>query len=347
MKKCVGFILFFIVACLMLAGCAKESTAPDKKKTEKPPISNKKPTEKKTIYRYPLTGLPSEKESSQRVVAVMVNNHHLARPQSGLDQADIVYEALAEGNITRFLALFQSHKPEMIGPVRSARPYFIKLSQGYHSLYVCHGWSPTAKKMLTRGDADSLNGLFYDGTLFHRASFRKAPHNSYISFQNIEKGAKEKNYDMTDDIAPLPFVSGKGNDVQSQPVKSITVHYASNNIPGYKYDAAKHYFVRTINGKTAKDRESGKPLTAKNVMVLAANHHFIDDYGRRSIDIASGGNGYLLQNGELTTIQWKNKNGRLLPFKDGQPLSFIPGKTWINLVPDKKNLDQYVKISKE
>ncbi len=336
------------MCCLLwdyvLMGCqTKTASSPEIKKTGQA-------DKKKTTYRYPLTGLPSAKKSDQRVVAVMVNNHHKARPQSGLDQADIVYEALAEGNITRFLALFQSQKPEMIGPVRSARPYFIRLSQGFNSLYVCHGWSPEAKKMLTRGDADSLNGLFYDGTLFHRVSFRQAPHNSYISFSNIEKGAKQKKYKMTDQIKPLPFdLSGKGIQSQAgtQPVKRATIRYAADNTPGYEYDASKHYFVRTINGQTAKDRESGKPLIANNVMILGAKHKFIDDYGRRSIDTASGGNGYLLQNGKAIAIQWKNQNGRLLPYKDNKPLAFIPGKTWVNLVPDNKGLDQYVKISKE
>lgn len=344
MKKWVGVVILLLCAGLMLIGCQKDTASPEKKK----PVTKAPTEEKKQVYRYPLTGLPAEKPSDQRVVAVMVNNHHKARPQSGLDQADVVYEALAEGNITRFLALFQSQKPDMIGPVRSARPYFIKLSQGYHSLYVCHGWSPTAKKMLTRGDADSLNGLFYDGTLFHRASFRQAPHNSYISFKNIEKGAKQKKYKMTDHIEPLPFdFSGKGIQGDTQPVQSVAIRYAQDNIPGYEYDAAKHYFVRTINGQTAKDRESGKPLIANNVMILSAKHTFIDNYGRRSIDIASGGSGYLLQNGKYTAIQWENHDGRLLPYKEGKPLDLIPGKTWINLVPNNKSLDQYVTISKE
>ena len=96
----------------------------------------------------------------------MVNNHPLARPQSGLNKADIVYEIFAEGNVTRFLAIFQSEQPEKIGPVRSARDYYIELAKGYDSLYIAHGNSPEAKKMLDNGYIDNLNGLYYDGTLF-------------------------------------------------------------------------------------------------------------------------------------------------------------------------------------
>ena len=83
-----------------------------------------------------------------RAVAVMVNNHPKARPQSGLNKADIVYEILAEGDITRFLAVFQSEKPENIGPVRSARAYYIELAKGLNALYIAHGYSAEAKEML-------------------------------------------------------------------------------------------------------------------------------------------------------------------------------------------------------
>jgi hypothetical protein len=137
---------------------------------------------------YPLTGLEVEDgELSQRPVAVMINNHPNARPQSGLHKADVVYEVLSEGKITRFLAIFQSELPDVIGPVRSAREYYVDLSKGYNALYISHGWSPTAKEKLEAGEADYLNGLFYDGTLFWREDHRKAPHNSYISNENSGK----------------------------------------------------------------------------------------------------------------------------------------------------------------
>ena len=92
----------------------------------------------------------SSTEIEGRAVAVMINNHPAARPQSGLHKADIVYELLAEGDVTRFLAIFQSEQPDNIGPVRSARSYYIELAKGYDSLYIAHGNSPDAKKMLEK-----------------------------------------------------------------------------------------------------------------------------------------------------------------------------------------------------
>ncbi|WKB36354.1 DUF3048 domain-containing protein [Terrilactibacillus sp. S3-3] len=199
--KRAGYLLFFTLAAfIVLAGCFHPEAGPAKKSG--PPAVNH-PV--KPVLTSPLTGLPARGEQNQRVIGVMINNHSLARPQSGLYKADIVYEVLAEGNVTRFLALYQSEKPNEIGPIRSARPYFIDLNNGYGGLFICHGWSPAARTMLESGKTDYLNGLFYDGTLFHRVTFRKAPHNSYITYDNIIKGAKEKQFALTEKIPSLHF----------------------------------------------------------------------------------------------------------------------------------------------
>src|SRR5699024_9452925 len=103
MKKRIIFML--LVVCMLLAACSK-----DEEKTEDSCQSISQ-----------LTGIDVNENTDERIVEVMVNNHPKARPQSGLSKADIVFEVLAEGKITRFLALFQSEKPDMVGPVRSAR----------------------------------------------------------------------------------------------------------------------------------------------------------------------------------------------------------------------------------
>ena len=180
MKKWLALIA---VALLLVQGCSKEKE--DVKETPK----GQEAADNSEVFHFPLTGLETAEAPEQRAVAVMVNNHPNARPQSGLDKADIVYEVLAEGDITRFMAIFESEEPETVGPVRSARDYYIELAKGYDSIFVAHGYSPEAKKMLSSGYIDELNGMHYDGTLFERVSFRKAPHNSYIDFENIERGA--------------------------------------------------------------------------------------------------------------------------------------------------------------
>ena len=127
---------------------------------------------------------------TQRPIIVTVNNHPDARPQSGLAAADIVYEMVAEGNVTRFLAVYQSELPDTIGPVRSARDYFVEIAEGLDAFYVAHGYSPEAKRLLNANVVDNINGMNYDGTLFKRSRNRVAPHNSYITAEHIREGAK-------------------------------------------------------------------------------------------------------------------------------------------------------------
>lgn len=282
---------------------------------------------------FPLTGLPAEGAVNRRVIAVMVNNHPKARPQSGLQKADIVYEVLAEGDITRFLALYQSEFPERVGPVRSARDYYIELSNGYHALYVCHGWSPEAKAMLEAGASDYLNGLFYDGTLFQRVSFRKVPHNSYITFANIEKGAAMKGYSLQDNVAPLPFRADEPKGEKADQIDIIYSHRSYAQVR-YKYVASQKSYFRYSAGEQTVDYDTHEPVKIQNVLVIAANHRVIDSAGRRSIDLSSSGSGYLFQNGIVKQVEWKNVDGRILPYENGAPAGLMPGKTWINVVPD-------------
>ncbi|HWJ80121.1 MAG TPA: DUF3048 domain-containing protein, partial [Niallia sp.] len=146
MKKNWFILLFLLVA---LTACSKEPKEVGSHKNHQSDNGVKQEEGLSDLVPiYPLTGLPSKKESTDRAVSVMINNHPKARPQTGLADADIVYEALAEGEVTRFLAIFQSSKPEKIGPIRSSRDYYIELAKGYDSLYIAHGYSPEAKKML-------------------------------------------------------------------------------------------------------------------------------------------------------------------------------------------------------
>src|SRR5690625_6448169 len=132
-------------------------------------------------FVYPFTGEEVESEVTNRALAVMVNNHTAARPQTGLVNADIVYEFLAEGAITRFLAIYQSEIPEVVGPVRSARSYYIETAKAHDAIYIYHGAANFIEEDLRAGWIENLNGAYYDndGFLFKRESFRKAPHNSY------------------------------------------------------------------------------------------------------------------------------------------------------------------------
>ncbi|WP_257350737.1 DUF3048 domain-containing protein [Pseudalkalibacillus decolorationis] len=344
MKKQGLFVTFIVALFLMLSACqTKEtSTNADKKGTEDPKKETKKEEqqpkeenkEPEFAYTFPLTGKDTNEAVINRVVGIMVNNSPKARPQSGLHKADVVYEVLAEGRITRFLALFQSQKPEKVGPVRSARDYYVRLSNGFDAIYVHHGWSPSAKEMLLGGNIDSLNGLYYDGTLFKRVSFRKAPHNSYITFDNILKESKKQKYELKQEIPSLPFLTKEEvKSIEGDPAKTLSISYGDYYKVEYKYQPEKGTYIRFSDSEQTVDRETETPIELANVMVVEAHHRVIDSVGRRQIDLQSGGSALLFQQGKVQQVSWVNKNGRIIPKVDGKVVAFAPGQIWINLVP--------------
>lgn len=339
-----------MTAMLLVAGCSKkEETTKKVDKEKKPPevVKEVEATEEFS-YFFPLTGMGTNDEIEGRSVAVMVNNHPQARPQSGLHKADIVYELLAEGDITRFLAVFQSERPENIGPVRSARIYYVELAKGLGSLYVAHGYSPEAKEKLENGYIDDLNGMVYDGTLFHRASFRQAPHNSYITFDNVLKGAEQNDFKMDKAPKPFKFLTEKESEsLTGEPAERVSVLYSSNDMfnADYEYDAGLGKYKRYSNDEQTIDLESKTPVLLDNIFIVETDHRVVDDYGLKEIDLESGGRAYLLQKGTWKQIEWKNVDGRIVPMQNGQEVSLLPGKTWVNVVPSKPGLEQVVQFT--
>ncbi|WP_175986596.1 DUF3048 domain-containing protein [Bacillus sp. Marseille-Q1617] len=333
--------LIILLSALTLAACSSDKEEAGKKPAKDEnaaPVANEN-VENVMKFQSPLTGEEMKKEPADRSVAVMVNNHPKARPQSGLSKADIVYEVLAEGDVTRFLAIYQSRKPEEIGPIRSARDYYIDLAKGYDSLYIAHGYSPDAKEKLDSGEIDHLNGIKYDGTLFKRADFRKAPHNSYISFEHIQKGAKENGFSMDTPPEPLSFLS-KEESLSGEEANSIMISYFNNPLFDvvYEYNQDEGKYERYSNGDQTKDYGTEDPVLLENILIAETPHRIIDSAGRRDIDLQSGGNAYLIQDGKLREVQWQNEGGRILPYENGKQIPLGKGATWINIIPSSPGL---------
>ena len=239
-------------------------------------------------------------ENTRRPVLATINNHPLARPQSGISDADIVYEFVAEGNVTRLLALFQSELPEQIGPIRSSRDYFIQIAKGLDAFYVAHGYSPDALALLQSGYVDHINGMQYDGTLFKRSTDRKAPHNSYITGENVLAGAEKTNSTM--EISKYPALSFH-ESIESAKIGDsageIEVRNGShpNFTSTYLYNDENGTYSRSVNDIVTIDKSNDKQVALSNVLVFEAAHRTIDDVGRQTIDIESGGKGLLFQAG--------------------------------------------------
>ncbi|MBS4216379.1 DUF3048 domain-containing protein [Neobacillus rhizophilus] len=333
---------------LLFSGCSKKEETvkplePKEKVVDK--VVEKEEKKEEVAYYFPLTGVKSETKTDGRAVAVMINNHPKARPQSGLSKADIVYELIAEGDMTRFLAVFQSEKPANIGPVRSSRAYYIELAKGLNALYIAHGYSEEARQMLESNYVDNLNGMQYDGTLFKRSSARQAPHNSYITYENILKGVEQKHYTM--DKTPPSFTFLKEDEksmVTGNEAKSVMISYSRGGISDstFTFDPQSGKYKRFSGGEQTVDLENNEPVLLDNIFIIEAVHEVYDSAGHLKVDLKSGGKAYLLQMGKVNEVNWENKDGRIVPVKDGQEVPLVPGKTWVNVVPAKPGLSQSV-----
>lgn len=287
----------------------------------------------KPPFTAPLTGLAADREIKERPVMVMVENAPQARPQTGLGEADIVYEILAEGEITRFAAVYQSHSPKVIGPVRSIRPYFVEIGDGFDALIVHAGWSQDAMNMIADRGLAHFDEVYGDGAYYWRSSDRKMPHNLYTSIEKIRQGAEKKKFRATWNGPVLHFLQPDETPGGVQALK-VTIPYLQGYGVAYEYDAQTGLYKRFMEGKPHTDAETGQQLTAANVLICESKHRIVDDAGRRDVDVFGPGKGYMLQKGKMQPISWVRQGGIIRADANGKELPLVPGQTWVQVVPE-------------
>ncbi|MFJ7669246.1 DUF3048 domain-containing protein [Lysinibacillus sp. NPDC097195] len=347
MFKSKKLLVGLAFSALFIGGCSKDASEQEEdvsKVDDEPAIEE--PVKEETITA-PLTGEIVKEEVTQRPIMVTVNNHPAARPQSGIAAADIIYEMLAEGNVTRFLAVYQSELPENIGPVRSARSYFVDMAKGFNAFYVAHGYSPEAKTMLSNNVVDNINGMNYDGTLFKRSNDRVAPHNSYITSENIVNGAEKVGASMNySEKVHQAFYEPDERGKIGVETSQVDIYYGNSEYfhNTYVYDHQTNRYGRQSAGVETKDMLTGDALTFANVLFFEMKHQTIDDVGRQDIDLTSGGNAYVFQNGYLREVKWANIDGIPTAVEEtGELVKLVPGKSWVHFVPASPGLQTMVK----
>lgn len=350
-RNAAAFVLGGLLLVAAVCGCARQAVteqapAPDTSSSlavqpagEPPVAENRTPPAPTPVTPvYPLTGLPAEAEMKQRPIMVMVENAPQARPQTGLDQADLVYEILAEGEITRFAAVFQSESPQAIGPVRSIRPYYVELGDGLDALIVHAGWSQDAMNMLAGRKLAHFDEVYGDGRYYWRDSKRKMPHNLYTSVELIREGAADKSFRTLWNGPIVTFAKPESVEAAAvsnglQPAVRAVIPYLHGYTVSYDYNAASGIYLRSMNGERHLDAASGRPLGGANVIVCFAEHKVVDNDGRRAVDVFGPGRGVLLQQGMKREVTWERKNGLLRVYADGRELGWLPGQTWVQIVP--------------
>ncbi|QLG42566.1 DUF3048 domain-containing protein [Paenibacillus sp. E222] len=337
-----------ILASSLVACQSKEMVQIPKPESVPTPVQEEQETEEPatSLYTAPLTGLPVDEAITRRPLAVMINNAPAARPQSGLSAADIMIEVLAEGGITRFIAIFQSEGgAETVGPVRSIRPYLIELGESYDGVLVHAGGSPDAYSILQKQQKQHMDEISNSGPYFWRSSDRKAPHNLYTSADKLREGADTKGYSY-DFKSPVYTYNEEGATSGGELAKQFDIHYLLESYRvTYDYDEVSGRYMRLVNGKADQDLDNGNPIGGSNIIVAGADHKVLDNVGRLSVNLEQGGEAMLFQKGKMIRGQWVKKPGDIIRFvQNGTEVALVPGKTFISIVPNQPDFASHVEI---
>jgi hypothetical protein len=287
-------------------------------------------------YYSPLTGeaVANETATKQAVTAIMIENSPDARPQSGLKQAGVVFEAVAEGGITRFLTLHQQDKPQLIGPVRSVRMYYVDWLAPFNASVAHVGGSAAALAEVRNGNYRDIDQFFNAGS-YWRASDRYAPHNVYTSFEKLDALNQAKGYTESA-FTGFSRVDGKPSEAPNATNIAIAISGPTYN-SNYVYDKATNTYAKSQAGAPHLDREDGQITPSVVIALKVSMTRIMEDGYRESITTTGTGEAVIFQNGTAQTVTW-HKADRMtqLSFTDsaGDDVPLIRGQTWIAAVPN-------------
>jgi hypothetical protein len=286
-------------------------------------------------YYSPLTGALVESEgiTKQAVTAIMIENSPDARPHSGLKNSGVVFEAIAEGGITRFLVLYQEQKPQLIGPVRSLRMYYVDWLAAFNASVAHIGGSAAALAEVRNGSYRDIDQFFNAGA-YWRATDRYAPHNVYTSFERLDALNAAKGY-TTSDFTGFVRADSEASATPTATTVNVTISGPAYN-SNYLYNAASNSYDRSQGGAPHTDREEGQ-ISPRVVIVmkLPMKTVFEDGY-RQQIDTIGSGAATIFQDGVVREGTWaKASKTEQLTFTDaaGETIPLARGQTWITAVP--------------
>ncbi|MDD5749967.1 MAG: DUF3048 domain-containing protein, partial [Patescibacteria group bacterium] len=284
------------------------------------------------FYRHPLSGQPTKEPIDFYPVAVAIDNAYNVRPQYGLEEADIIYEALAEGNITRLLAIFDHRKSvDKLGPIRSARSYFMDWAQEYGGIYMHVGGSPEALAKINRYDFVNIDEMGANGIYFWRDQNLLAPHNVFTSSANWLRIGEMREVNNCDQSIIWNFVDNK-DDLQS-----LAGDFSLNFSPAYQIDWKFNDHLKAYQRWQGGERflfASGEQVSAQNVIVQVIPSPIIDDKERRTMDTKKGGPVFIFNHFGQQEGLWSFAEGRTRFLdEDGQELKLMPGRSWVQVVP--------------
>ncbi|HLR33792.1 MAG TPA: DUF3048 domain-containing protein [Tissierellales bacterium] len=325
MKK-IFLILGLVLSMFLLSSCTKLDNITESEEEEE-------------ILEHVFSSLSGLKTSEDRIkerpVAIMFDNHPNARWQSGLSDAELVYEFKVEHPYTRYMGIYLIGEPELLGPIRSSRPYFVTTLLEYDSIYVRAGGSQEAEKKIKELNISDINGVSDSMEYFWRESStgKESPHNLYTSMEFIRKAEKEKGYNKQNNFQGFRFneeiIAIDGFDVNN-----IEIKYNKSNTTKYVFDKGKGNYTRYKDGELHIDESNEEPIIATNIIIQQVNSNVTDEEGRLDMTLIGEGNGIFITQGKGMFITWEKESiSEKTYFYDdlGEELKLNPGTTWIQV----------------
>ena len=344
-------LMLFLVLCLLLSPIAACSS---QEKSEAQPViiqATSTAPEQSTVIETapeptaevlpPADGdflLPAE---GIRPLAVMIDNEGTrSLPQGGINKAQIVYEVIVEGGETRLMPIFWGTNPEMIGPVRSSRDYFLDYSMEHDAIYVHFGWSPQAKADIPKLKINNINGLYVGNEVIWDLTKDKGNwQDSYTSMEKLLAYVGKLGYKITTDAKfPFKYNSLSVTPADGEAATKIGMKYSTAYTSGYEYDNTTEMYKRFRKGKPQMERVSGKQLEAKNIIIQFTPSYDIkgDKQGRQEMNTIGSGKGYFITGGKAIKLKWSKESRRAqtrYTEEAGNEIILNRGQTWIQVLP--------------
>ena len=344
-KKLIACVI--LIAMMFSSSCSKNASSPQDEPEKTPAVNEDEifgleESEDDDLNKVisPLDGLKYyPEELSRRPVAVSLDNHPAARWQSGLNSAEIIYEFEVEYPYTRYLAVYLAKEPELVGPVRSARPYIIYYAMENDAIFVHVGGSEDAFSEIKRLGAADVDGLYSGAMWRYNDTGKLAPHNMYTTLKSIRDEGKRLGFKDGDEVSFEKYnfnekskkLSEKYN---SSDAKKINITYNKENTTDYVYDEESGLYLRFKDKEKHLDELDKEQLKAKNIIVLEAPKSVLDSAGRLYLKTVGSGNGIYFTEGQSCDIIWKkgSEKDRTEFYINGDDLYLNPGNTWIQIV---------------
>ncbi len=275
-----------------------------------------------------------------RPIAVMIDNNVKAMPHAGITKAYAVYEIIVEGGESRLMALFKGQDLPKIGPIRSARHYFLDYALEHDAIYVHFGWSPQAEEDIKILGVNNINGIAQSSTDFWRVKDKYAPHNAVTSTANILKMAESKKYRTTSSKnSPFKYIVDDVNLEEGQKADTITIPYSNWNSVKWVYDAENQNYLRYSRNIQEVEWDTGEAARFKNIIIeFIANSTLYDgeNKDRQTMTTIGSKDGYYITNGKAIKIKCtKTSRSGQTVYTDlsGNEIDVNDGTTFVQIVP--------------